>query len=294
MPILPCLDSPDLAAANRARLDIPRGVAAALGESAVAIATTGVYQNLCGDKVDIRAAVANARATKISLPPDAPLPERETQIFSDPEIQVANETSFAAARRLLVEGLRPLVLNFANGVNPGGGFLRGAKAQEEALCRSSALYATLEGDPMYAAHRARTDCESSTWCILSPAVPVFRDDAGRFLDEPYLLDFITCAAPVAQRVGQPRASKLLRERIHRVLAIARAYGHDSLVLGAWGCGAFGNDPSRAAADFREVLEGTFKGTFAKILFAITDWSEERKSLGPFRKTFDDASPEPGK
>ena len=57
--------------------------------------------------------------------------------------------------------------------------------------------------------------------------------------------------------GQPLAGDLLEKRIHRVLAVARACGHDTLVLGAWGCGAFKNDVARTARDFRHALETEF-------------------------------------
>jgi hypothetical protein len=111
-------------------------------------------------------------------------------------------------------------------------------------------------------------------------VPVFRTDDGTELPHPWLLSFITCAAPYAPEIGQPQAGDLLQKRIHRVLAIARALGHTQLVLGAWGCGAFGNDPYRTATDFRQALEGEFDGAFSEIVFAITDWSPARKFLGP--------------
>ena len=288
MRILPTLDSPALASAHRAALDIPRNAAAALGRSAVALASAGNYRNAAGESVDIRETVATAIAAKISLPPDAPFPIGNSRNSAGPEIQVANLTTLQAARDMIARGHRPLALNFANGVTPGGGFLSGSKVQEEVLCCSSALFATLDGDPMYAAHRARDDHESSAWCILSPRVPVFRDDAGSPLDRPYPLDFITCAAPVAAIVRQPRSASLMRDRIDRVLAIARAYGYDSLVLGTWGCGAFHNDPTLTAVAFREALEGEFHSSFTHITFAITDWSEERKFLGPFRDTFEEA------
>jgi uncharacterized protein (TIGR02452 family) len=58
-----------------------------------------------------------------------------------------------------------------------------------------------------------------------------------------------------------------------------------LVLGAWGCGAFGNDPFRTAHDFREALQRRFGGVFEEVVFAITDWTEDRRFLGPFRDTF---------
>ncbi|MFN2323948.1 MAG: TIGR02452 family protein, partial [Trueperaceae bacterium] len=93
------------------------------------------------------------------------------------------------------------------------------------------------------------------------------------------------AAPYAPAIGDERSADLLRARIHRVLAIAHAYGYRALVLGAWGCGAFANDPHRTAEDFRAALEGPFDGAFEEVVFAITDWSPERRTLGPFRDAF---------
>jgi uncharacterized protein (TIGR02452 family) len=263
--ILPCLDSDELASARRRELDISPDAAARLGRSAVE--------------------AARGRSTRVSIPPDAPLPDHDPGEYAETKVQVANETTLGAARRLVDAGSRPLALNFANGVQPGGGFLHGARAQEEVLCRSSALYATLVGDPMYDEHARRPLADSTDWAIYSPDVPVFREDDGTDLERPWLLSFLTCAAPVAAHVGQPRAGDLLEKRIHRVLAIARAYGHAALVLGAWGCGAFGNDPVRTAGDFRQALEGEFDGAFSDVVFAVTDWSPERRFLGPFRDAF---------
>jgi uncharacterized protein (TIGR02452 family) len=279
--LLAPLDSNERAACCRQVLQIPRERAAELGRTAVAAAETGVYRNAAGRLVDWRDMVARARAAKRSLPPDAELPEVGPARFSKTRVQVANETTLAAARRLTDTGEPVLALNFANGIHPGGGFLGGARAQEEVLCRSSALYATLEGDPMYAAHRQRPLPDSMDWAILSPDVPVFRNDEGTALDAPWTLGFLTCAAPYAPALGQPHAGDLLQARIRRVLAIARAYGYSALVLGAWGCGAFGNDPRRTAGDFKTAL-GEQAGSFAEVVFAIADWSPDRRYLGPFR------------
>jgi len=282
--ILPCLDSDEMAASRWQKLDIPRHLAAALGRSAVEAARTGQYITNEGTTVDWSTDVAAACSAKVSIPPDAALPTREGDPFSRTHIQVTNETTLGASRRLVESGHEPLALNFANGVNPGGGFLVGARAQEEGLCRSSALYLTLLDDPMYEAHGQRPRPDSTDWAIYSPSVPVFREN-GQELEKPWLLNFITCAAPYAPSIGQPEAGDLLERRIRRVLAIARAYHHPVLVLGAWGCGAFGNDPHRTAKDFRQALENEFDGAFSDIVFAITDWSPERKTLGPFRDAF---------
>jgi uncharacterized protein (TIGR02452 family) len=283
--LLPCLDSEQMASSRRRELNIPRDVAAALGQSAVETARAGAYINRTGHEVVWHDAVQAACAAKLSIAPDAMLPNSWRIAFTETSVQVTNETTLGASLRLAEQGLRPLALNFANGVHPGGGFLSGARAQEEALCRSSALYQTLVDDPMYEEHRKRQLPDSTDWAIYSPDVPVFRMDDGTELQQPWLLSFITCAAPYAPAIGQPQAGTLLQKRIHRVLAIARSYGHSALVLGAWGCGAFANDPRRTAVDFRRALENDFSGAFSDIVFAIADWSPERKFLGPFRDVF---------
>jgi uncharacterized protein (TIGR02452 family) len=280
-----CLDSKDMAAARQRELDIPRSVAADLGRSAVEAANNGFYFNIAGERVDWSHLVDAACSAKRSIPPDAPLPTAERPRSQVTRVQVVNETTLGASLRLVQSGQRPLALNFANGIHPGGGFLGGARAQEEVLCRSSALYRTLVNDPMYEAHRKRPRPDSTDWAIYSSDVPVFRRDDGTELDQPWLLSFITCAAPYAPKIGQPEAGNLLQKRIHRVLAIEQAVGYSTLVLGAWGCGAFGNDPKRTAVDFREALENDFRGAFSDVVFAITDWSPERRFLGPFRDAF---------
>lgn len=283
--ILPCVDSVDMALARRRELDIPHQVAATLGVSAVEAAEQGFYLTSAGKQVNWQQAVAAACAAKITIPPDALLPAHRSVAHPETRISVTNETTLQAAQRLIAQGLKPLALNFANGIEPGGGFLRGARAQEEALCRSSALYQTLVGDPMYEAHRRRPSPDATDWAIYSPAVPIFRADDSTALEQPWLLSFLTCAAPYAPTVGQQKAGDLLARRIHRVLAIAQAYDYSTLVLGAWGCGAFANDPHRTASDFRQALLHEYNGAFADIVFAIADWSPERKFLGPFRDVF---------
>lgn len=283
--VLPCLDSVEMAASRQRALTLSRRVASALGRSAVEAACQGYYVDETGVKVDWRDQVAAACAAKRSIPPDELLPAVEQLPYAETHIQVRNETTLQASLRWVENGLRPLALNFANGKNPGGGFRCGALAQEEVLCRSSALYQTLVGDPMYAAHREQQRPESTDWAIYSPDVPVFRQNDGTVLQQPWLLNVLTCAAPFAPSVGQPAAGDLLQQRILRVLAIAHAFRHSVLVLGAWGCGAFKNDPQRTAIDFRRALATDFRGAFSNVVFAIADGSPDRRFLGPFRDVF---------
>ena len=259
--MLVCLDSADMAESRRQELNIPRERAAALGRSAVEAARLGYYLNRAGDRVDWSEQVRHACSAKRSVAHDAPLPAVERPSHSETRVQVANETTLQASRRLVQAARRPVALNFANGVHAGGGFL----------------------------HRVRPQPDSSDWVIYSPDVPVFRSDDGAELDSPWLLSFLTSAAPYAPAIGLATSGDLLRRRIHRVLAVASAYGHEALVLGAWGCGAFGNDPHRTAADFRHALETDFRGHFSDVVFAVTDWSPERRTLGPFRDVFSPAA-----
>lgn len=283
--VLPFVDSDEMAAQREAELNIPREFAATLGRSAVEAATCGRYVTGSGRIVVWDEVVSAAIRDKRSISPDAVLSARAGVSHATTTVQVTNETTLGAAMRLTREASRPLALNFANGVHPGGGFLRGARAQEEVLCRSSALYRTLVGDPMYDEHRKRHEPDSTDWTIYSPDVPVFRLDDGTELEDPWTLSFITCAAPEASAIGQPRAGDLLRKRIHRLLDVAASLGHSSLVLGAWGCGAFANDSGRTAMDFRDALASEKGTAFSEVVFAITDWSPERRFLGPFRDAF---------
>ncbi len=280
--ILPCIDSNKMAECRKQELDISRERAINLGNSSLKATQDGEYENKQNVKVDWAREVQSACSRKVSISPDTILPSYAHNPYAGTRIQVTNETTLGASRRMIDRGHIPLALNFANGTIPGGGFLCGAKAQEEVLCRSSALYQTLVGDLMYETHNK---VGTSEWAIYSPNVPVFRKDDGEELDKPWLLSFISCAAPFAPGMGNEKAANCLEHRINRVLAIARAYRHDTLVLGAWGCGAYANDPFRTASHFRSALENEFNGSFSGVVFAITDWSSERKFLGPFCEVF---------
>jgi uncharacterized protein (TIGR02452 family) len=108
---------------------------------------------------------------------------------------------------------------------------------------------------------------------------VFRDDRGELLTEAYRVSFLTSAAPnlSAIRSNQPESAAevpaVLRRRAARVLAVAAAHGHRRLVLGAWGCGVFGNDPATVAEAFAEALR---EQPMEHVVFAV---------LGPNRAGF---------
>lgn len=271
-------------------MNLDRMRAAELGRDTVRILHEGIYTAPSGGTVDLHEAMAHARVETQTYPPDREVPQTTHRQHAT-AITVGNETTLSAARRLVAAGHLPAALNFASARHPGGGFLSGARAQEETLARASALYACLNGNPMYAWHEAHRDPFYTDYAIYAPMVPVFREESGALLDEPYLCAFITCPA-VNARVAlerdpgcRPAIRTAMARRIERVLAIAAAHDHAHLILGAWGCGAFGNDPREIASLFHAALSGPFREVFAGVVFAIRDWSPERRFIGPFERAF---------
>jgi uncharacterized protein (TIGR02452 family) len=266
-----------------------RSSMASLAEETFAILRSGQYTSPSGRVVSLGKHLRQAKDGTCSYPPDAcvpvpAFPGRSTRI------EVMNASTLEAARALADKGHRVAALNFASAKNPGGGFLTGAQAQEESLARASGLYAMLFGDPMYDHHRSRSDPMYTTWVIYSPDVPVFRLDDGRLLDEPFFCSFLTSPAVNvgALRHRERRGDEIRRvmqERVERVLGVAALHGHEALVLGAWGCGVFRNDPEQIAELFREALAGPFRGAFTHVAFAVLDSSGQKRSLGPFEQVF---------
>ncbi|GHI98704.1 TIGR02452 family protein [Streptomyces olivaceus] len=256
------------------------------------IVAAGSYRAPDGREVPVGAAVERAREGTRMHGPESVAPGPYAAVRT--VFEVTGESSLEAARRL---GGEVAVLNFASARNPGGGYLNGAQAQEEALCRASALYTCLlRAREFYDHHRAHRDPFYTDRVIHSPGVPVFRDDRGSLLDEPYTAGFLTSAAPnagVVLRTAPQRASALpaaLTARAERVLETAAAHGYRRLVLGAWGCGVFRNDPAQVAGAFRTLLGpgGRFAGAFERVAFGILD----RTPRGTVREAFARAFPGP--
>lgn len=207
-------------------------------------------------------------------------------------ISVVNETTFNAVSRLFAAGHDHIAcLNFASAKNAGGGFLNGAQAQEEALARASALYPCLLSQPAYyERNRGNRSALYLDLAIYSPKVPFFRNDAGELLESPVLASVITAPAPNAGAVMANESGNAslieptFKRRAEMVLAIAAANGVQHLVLGAWGCGVFRNDPAMVASIFKDLLNGErFRGVFLQVIFAVFDTSETRSTFEAFRK-----------
>ena len=155
---------------------------------------------------------------------------------------------------------RVLVLNFANPINPGGGVRIGAKAQEEDLCRRSTLLYALESkaaSKYYNYNKSRRSLSKSDTIMLHPNVEVFKNEAGILLEKPEQIAVVTCAAPIATSFedleSKKQYEKIFYLRILSLLICAAFYEYDYLILGAWGCGSFGNDPKIVAELFRKAI-----------------------------------------
>ena len=181
-----------------------------------------------------------------------------------------------------------MCLNFASAKNPGGGFISGAEAQEESLARTSGLHdSLLQGWEYYETHRAMESCFYTDMMIYSPKVPVFRKDKGELLDQPVFCNFITSPAVnagVVKRQEPERADEIfvaMDVRTDKMLALALNKGNETLILGAWGCGVFKNDPKEIAKLFKKHLHGKYKNKFKRVVFAILSKKEEM--IKPFEE-----------
>jgi len=207
-------------------------------------------------------------------------------------IVVTREDSYEAAARYE----KPLVMNFANSLHPGGGFKMGANAQEEALCRASTLYASIAsetGKMMYEYNATHPSKVSSDYMLLSPTVFVFRGPEGDLLEKLFSVAVITVPAPnragAAFGIPLAKTAEAMEKRIRIMLSVAYENNYKNLVLGAWGCGAFRNEPKHVAEHFRKILidEGYAK-YFDEICFAVYCKPNQRESrnLRAFRLAFD--------
>jgi uncharacterized protein (TIGR02452 family) len=263
----------------------------------------GAYLHPGGGRVPLGDELTSARSRSVLYSPDqfqGVFHQRDQLLRDRPPVPVAfevvNETTLHAARRL-VEGApaaRVLALNFASARHPGGGFLKGSQAQEESLARASGLYPCIARHrEMYDANARHPSCLYTDHMIYSPDVPVFRDDDDMLLERPYPVSFVTAPAVNvgALRRNEPdqlgRVEPVMLARMERVLSLAVVHGHDVLVLGAWGCGVFANDPDRVADWFHRHLagEGAFRAAFRRVVFAVLDRTEDRSTIRPFERHF---------
>ncbi len=272
----------------------------AIAQHTLKILEDGYYLSPEGKQVNLDRQLASCLAGTAYYEPEALSAIQENVLSGTPqfsnEFMVRNETTLVGAECTgrSHKFAKIAVLNFASAKNPGGGFIKGAKAQEESLARSSALYKSLLKCPQYYEyHRSHKSLLYSDRLIYSPSCPVFRKDDGTLLEEPYLVDFITSSAPNAGQIWKQEleSTEKIRETLYgrgaKLLALAVDQGCDALILGAWGCGVFRNEPSMVAQMFADFLlpNGQFSGRFKSVIFSVLDSSEEKRTFVEFDHRF---------
>jgi uncharacterized protein (TIGR02452 family) len=129
--------------------------------------------------------------------------------------------------------------------------------------------------------------------IYSPQVPFFKNDDGELLEQYYTCSVLTVPAVNAGVVRQQEhgninsIGEVMLSRMEKLLSIAAIHRYDTLVLGAWGCGVFRNDPEEVASLFSYHLldNPVFKNAFKKIVFAVLDRTANEGTIKPFREKF---------
>ena len=169
------------------------------------------------------------------------------------------------------------VLNFASAKNPGGGFLNGSMAQEEALSYSSGLYNTQINHMEYYEKNKTCDTMMYTdFAIFSPDVVFFRDSNFNLLEEPVVASVLTLPAVNMKQVIEKQenvsqANQAMKNRMCLSLSIFANEAIKTLILGAYGCGVFGNNPNGIAQWWKDLLvDENYDSFFDKIVFAVLD------------------------
>ncbi len=263
-------------------------------------------EKLCKTNMNLLKATKQAISGQRAIAETDPMPNIIYGRYKDnAAIVISKKRSFEAA--MAYRGQKTAVHNFASATNPGGGVVRGASAQEECLCRCSNLYFCLNTPDMWASfynpHRSAQDPLHNDDIIFTPGVTVFKTDtaAPELMEENdwYTVDVITCAAPNLRsrpgnmyNTGDGNKSCAMRDndlkalhekRLKRILDVAVAQNVETIILGAFGCGAFSNNPEAVALAAKNVV-GDYLKAFKNIEFAIYCSPRDEKNYQIFERT----------
>lgn len=243
----------------------------------------------------------STKGQKIILEADS-LPAQNLNLYEkEARVVVSKKRTYEAACGY--KGTKTAVHNFASASNPGGGVVKGSEAQEECLCRCSGLYFNLIVKSMwegyYTPHRNAHDSIHNDDIIYTPDVIVFKSDSAspRLMPEKdwYQVDVITCAAPNLRpnptnsmnpadgrpvKVSDKELLALHEKRLRRILEVAVSEGVESIILGAFGCGAFMNSPEVVARAASNVLTDYLKA-FKNVEYAVYCRPDDDKNFKCF-------------
>lgn len=222
--------------------------------------------------------------------PDDYIPSQSYRTYSECRVEVVGTDSVSAIFDMLDR--KACILDFASYINPGGEYINGAIAQEEALCSESNLYDILLSftDTFYNQHANDTGDDGMSWLYTDDSlfVPNVMFSRG---EKTKNADVIVCAAPntrIASRsafhaVSENECYNAMFSRLDRVLAIASDNGCRNLILGAFGCGVFGNDAATVAKLWKRLLDSKYAGVFDHVVFAVLPGNDG--NLDAFQRVF---------
>lgn len=222
------------------------------------------------------------------------------------KITVSKKRSYQAAMDLKAENpnIRIAVMNFANAFHAGGGVTKGSSAQEECLCRTSTLYPCIYRrtlrDTFYKHHKDLNDPKATDSLVYTPGIKIIKTDEDfpeRLPKDKWIdVDVITIAAPDLRTKSNIHAAIVgggthmndaelfgyhVKRAIH-MLTCAASMGAEALVLGAFGCGAFENNPEVVARAYKVALQ-EFPNVFKQIEFAVYCSPKDSKNYDIFKK-----------
>ena len=263
-------------------------------------------ERMCKENTRLKAAIRNSiKNQKLILENDT-IPEIDKKKYEESaQVIVSKKRSYEAA--FAYKDQRVCVHNFASASNPGGGVTRGSNAQEECLCRCSDLYFCLNTSEMwngfYKPHRNAKNPIHNDDIIYTPDVVVFKTDTAypKLMNESdwYNVNVITCAAPNlrerpsnmfntgdgndAIKISDEDLKLIHEKRLRRILDVAAIEGNEVVILGAFGCGAFSNNPTVVARAARNMIE-EYKYTFKTIEFAVYCSPRDERNYNIFEDT----------
>ena len=250
-----------------------------------------------------------------------------TTAYPETVIGCINADCMNLAESLIADGYNPAILNLASAGRPGGGYDRGKQAQEESLCHCSnlslALYQygsparmkciTESGVPL---RKAGYPLDMNFGGVYVPDVTFFRNTRSKYFtykETPFKCDVITVAAlsfsgrsEFARACEQeyrapeggftPDGTEIMLNKIRTIFRMGVEHGNDSLILGAFGCGAYKLPSEHVAPLFRQVMnEPEFAGKFRLLVFAILEPAGKPNGLNgkfaPFYREFGSYTPE---
>ncbi|GHU49609.1 TIGR02452 family protein [Clostridia bacterium] len=273
-------------------MDKQREQRSATAQETLRILREGRY-TVSGATIDLACDITESNERSVFIPQDQAILTgvNFAPQTGSPLIELQDESTLAAILRLRVQGVKsPGVLNFASAKNPGGGFLNGALAQEESLAVASSLYDSQLKHPAY--YETNRVCKSMIYtdcAIWSPDVVFFRDDSGNLLTESVKASVLTLPAVnygqvILKNEDRSAARAAMKRRMKIALAIFAKQGCEVVILGAYGCGVFRNDPADIALWWDELLR-EYGGHFRRIIFAIFDRSKTGGVLSTFKEVF---------